>query len=95
MVTPVNKAAEGLMLRAPWIRKVIWRLPERLQPKVQPEVWVVGFDADSGAVVGGIRTQHEDFGAVTGVVESDGKLWMSTIEFPSVAHSDVPTRSHS
>ena len=95
MVTPVNKAAEGLMLRAPWIRKVIWRLPERLQPKVQPEVWVVGFDADSGAVVGGIRTKHEDFGAVTGVVESDGKLWMSTIEFPSVAHSDVPTRSHS
>ena len=23
-----------------------------------------------------------DFGAVTGVVESDGKLWMATIEFP-------------
>ena len=95
MVTPVNKAAEGLMLRAPWIRKLIWRLPERLQPKIQPEIWVVGFDADSGAVVGGIRTKNEHFGAVTGVVESDGKLWMSTIEFPALAHSEVLLRSHS
>lgn len=40
-VTPANPAAEGLMPRAPWIRKVIWRLPARLQPKVQPEIWVV------------------------------------------------------
>jgi hypothetical protein len=95
MVTPVNTSAEWLLPRAPIIRKLIWRLPERLQPKVQPEVWVVGFDADSGAVVGGIRTKHKDFGAVTGVVESEGKLWMSTIEFPAVAHSKVPTKSHS
>jgi hypothetical protein len=95
MVTPVNTSAEWLLSRAPVIRKLIWRLPERLQPKVQPEIWVVGFDADSGAVVGGIRTKRADFGGVTGVVESGGKLWMSTIGFPAVAHSDVPTRSHS
>jgi hypothetical protein len=83
------------MSRAPVIRKLIWRLPERLQPKLRPEVWVVGFDADSGEVVGGIRTKHADFGGVTGVVESGGKLWMSTIEFPAVAHTEAPTRSHS
>jgi sugar lactone lactonase YvrE len=86
LVTPVNTAAEGLMPRAPWIRQVIWRLPARLQPKVKPEIWVVGFDADSGAAVGGIRTTHPDFGGVTGVVESAGRLWMSTIEFPAVAY---------
>jgi streptogramin lyase len=95
MVTPANPVAESLMPRAPIIRKLIWRLPERLQPKVQPEVWVVGFDADSGSVVGGIRTKHADFGGVTGVVESGDKLWMSTIEFPAVAHTAVPARSHS
>jgi hypothetical protein len=89
LVTPVNAAAEGLMPRAPWIRQVIWRLPARLQPKVKPEIWVVGFDADSGAVVGGIRTTHPDFGGVTGVVESAGRLWMSTIEFPAVAYFEL------
>ncbi len=89
LVTPVNPAAEGLMVRPPWIRKLIWRLPARLQPKVDPVIWVVGFDADSGEAVGGVRTKHPDFGGVTGVVESAGKLWMSTIEFPAVAYVDL------
>lgn len=89
LVTPVNPTAEGLMPRAPWIRKLIWRLPARLQPKVNPEVWVVGFDPDTGAAVGGIRTTHPDFGGVTGVVESGGRLWMSTIEFPAVAYAEL------
>ncbi len=56
---------------------------------------MVGFDADSGEAVGGIRTKHADFGGVTGVVESGGRLWMSTIEFAAVAHSEVPAGSHS
>lgn len=89
MVTPVNAAAEGLMPRAPWLRKAIWRLPARLQPKIAPEVWVVGFDPDSGATVGGIRTTAPDFGAVTGVVECGGRLWMSTIEFPALAYYEL------
>ncbi|MCW2559457.1 MAG: strictosidine synthase family protein [Mycobacterium sp.] len=89
LVTPANPTAEGLMPRSPWLRKVIWRLPTRLQPKVEPEIWVVGFDADTGAAVGGIRTTHPDFGGVTGVVESEGRLWMSTIEFPAVAYTEL------
>ena len=50
---------------------------------------MVGFDADSGDVVGGVRTTRPDFGGVTGVVESAGRLWMSTIEFPALAYVDV------
>jgi sugar lactone lactonase YvrE len=89
MVTAANPKAEGLMPRAPWIRQLIWRLPGRLQPKVEPEIWVVGFDADSGDAVGGIRTTRPDFGGVTGVVESAGRVWMSTIEFPSLAYFEL------
>jgi hypothetical protein len=89
MVTAANPKAEGLMPRAPWIRQLIWRLPARLQPKVEPEIWVVGFDADSGDAVGGIRTTRPDFGGVTGVVESAGRVWMSTIEFPSLAYFEL------
>jgi sugar lactone lactonase YvrE len=90
MVTAANPRAEALMSKPRWIRQVIWRLPARLQPKIAPEVWVVAFDADSGEAVDGIRTTHPDFGAVTGVVESAGRVWMSTIEFPSIAYFDLP-----
>jgi sugar lactone lactonase YvrE len=89
LVTEANPTAEALMPKAPWIRKVIWRLPARFQPKVEPEIWVVGFDPDSGEVVGGIRTKRADFGGVTGVVETDGKVWMSTIEFPALAYFEA------
>ena len=86
MVTEANPAAESLMPQPPWIRRLIWRLPARLRPKVEPEVWVVGLDPDSGDVVGGIRTKHPNFGGVTGVVETGGRVWMSTIEFPALAY---------
>lgn len=89
MVSPPNAAAEALAPRAPIIRKLLWRLPERLQPKIQPQVWVLAFDADSGDVLTGVQTSRPDFGTVTGVVESAGRLWMSTIAFPALAYADL------
>jgi sugar lactone lactonase YvrE len=93
LVAEANPALESLFPRAPIIRKVVWRLPERLQPQIKPEVWAVAFDPDSGAAVAGVRTQHPDFGAVTGVVEAAGKLWMGTINFPAVAYVDLAATS--
>jgi sugar lactone lactonase YvrE len=89
MVSEANAALEWMLPRAPIIRKLAWRLPDRLQPQIKPEVWAVAFDPDSGAAVAGLRTKHPDFGAVTGVVEAAGKLWLSTISFPAVAHVDL------
>ena len=89
MVTPANPTADWLAARPPVIRKLLWRLPERLQPQIASEVWVVAFDADSGDVVGGLRTQRPDFGQVTGVVESAGRLWMSTIASAAVAYTQL------
>lgn len=89
LVTEANPALESLFPRAPIIRQVVWRLPERLQPQIKPEVWAVAFDPDSGAAVAGLRTQHPDFGSVTGLVEAAGKLWMGTISFGALAHVDL------
>jgi hypothetical protein len=50
---------------------------------------VVAFDPDSGEAVDGIKTKRADFGGVTGVVESSGKVWMSTIEFPAIAYFEL------
>jgi sugar lactone lactonase YvrE len=90
MVTPHNPTADALATRAPWLRKLIWALPERLRPQSSPEIYAVAFDPDSGAAVAGVRTRHPDFGEVTGLVEHRGRLWMSSIGFPAVAHCALP-----
>lgn len=89
MVTPVLAAAEWLAPRAPVLRKVLWRLPERFTPQLKPEVWAVAFDPGSGEAVAGLHTQHASFGLVTGLVEAHGRLWMGCIGFPAVAHAPV------
>lgn len=91
MVTPRNAAADFLAPRAPLLRSLMWRLPDRLQPQIAPEVWAVAFDSETGAAVGGIRMKRPDFGVVTGLVESRGRLWMSSIGFPAVAHCALPS----
>jgi sugar lactone lactonase YvrE len=89
LVSPVNAAADWLAPRAPALRKLLWMLPDRLQPQIKPEVWAVAFDPDSGEAVAGLHTEHPSFGQVTGLVEADGKLWMGTIGFPAVAYTEL------
>lgn len=93
MVSPLNTAAEWLAPRWPALRKLLWKLPDKLQPQIKPEVWAVAFDPDTGDVVAGIRCEHPHFGMVTGLVESEGRLWMGSIGFPAVAHVDVASLS--
>ncbi|SEH91891.1 SMP-30/Gluconolaconase/LRE-like region-containing protein [Mycolicibacterium rutilum] len=90
MVSGPSAAAEWLAPRSPALRKLLWKLPDRFQPQLAPEVWAVAFDPDSGEVVAGIRTEHPQFGLVTGLVESGGRLWMGTIGFPALAHCPIP-----
>lgn len=90
MVSPVNRAADGLARRAPVLRKLAWRLPDRLQPQIVPQVWAVAFDPDDGRPVAGVQMTHPGFGLVTGMVERDGRLWMSSLGYPVLAHCALP-----
>jgi sugar lactone lactonase YvrE len=89
IVAPVNAAAEWLAPRTPALRKLLWKLPDRLQPQIKPEVWAVAFDPDSGTVVAGVHTEHPSFGAVTGLVEAGDKLWLGCIGAAAVAYCDL------
>lgn len=93
MVSPVNAAADWLAPRTPALRKLLWRLPERLQPQIAPMVWAVAFDSDSGDALAGVKFKHPDFGLVTGLVEHAGRLWLATIGYPAVAHCTLPQSS--
>ena len=93
MVSPRNAVAELLPKTPPIVRKAMWRLPDRLQPKIKPLVWAVAFDPDSGEAVAGLHLEHPSFGLVTGLVEAGDRLWMGNIGFPAVAHCAIPARS--
>lgn len=82
MVTPANPVADRLAAGPPVLRKGVWRLPKRLQPKPEPVVWAVAFDPDSGEAVAGVRMTHPEFSMVTGMVEAGGRLWLGTIGAP-------------
>ncbi len=86
MFTPANAAVDRLAKGPPLVRKLLWRLPSRWQPKADSVVWAVAFDPDTGAVVGGLRTEHPGFGQVTGMVEANGRLWMASLRGPAVAY---------
>jgi sugar lactone lactonase YvrE len=89
MVSPTNAIAELMPRTPPALRKLLWRLPDRLQPKIKPVVWAVAFDPDTGAPVAGLRTEHPRFGMVTGLVEAGDRLWMGCIGAPAIAHVDL------
>ena len=90
MVSPMSAVVERLAQSPPVLRRVLWRLPDALQPKIKPQVWVLAFDADTGAAIGGVQGRRPDFGAVTGVVATGDRLWMSSIAFPALAHCPLP-----
>lgn len=58
-------------------------------PKPESVVWVVAFDPGSGTAVAGVRTEHPQFSQVAGMVEANGRLWMSSIGGPAVAWVDL------
>lgn len=90
MVAPVNTIVDRLATTAPLLRKLLWRLPDRLGPQIPPGVWAVAFDPDTGAPVAGIHMNHPRFGMVTGLVEHRDRLWLSTLGYPALAHCPLP-----
>ena len=93
MVTPANPLADRLAAGPPVLRKVVWRLPEPLQPKPVSVVWVVAFDPDTGDAVAGLRTTHPSFSMVTGMAEADDRLWMGSIGAPYLGCVDLAATS--
>jgi sugar lactone lactonase YvrE len=89
MVTPANPVLDRLTQGPPIIRKVVWRLPDRLHTKPESVVWAVAFDPDTGEPIAGLRMEHQSFGLVTGLVEATDRLWMGCIGAPAVAHVEL------
>jgi sugar lactone lactonase YvrE len=74
----------------PVVRKAVWALPEKMQPKDKRVVWVRAIDGADGRVVHDFRGVRPDYHMVTGVREDGGVVYLGSLEERAVAYFAVP-----
>jgi sugar lactone lactonase YvrE len=87
--SPRNPLLDRLHRRHPALRRAVWALPERLQPKPVRSLWVLAVDA-GGAVVHDLQGPGDDYTMVTGVREHGGRLYLGSLAERAVAVLDLP-----
>ncbi|MGZ4467548.1 MAG: SMP-30/gluconolactonase/LRE family protein, partial [Nocardioidaceae bacterium] len=85
IASPTDRLLERLMTGPMPLRRVAWRLPQRVQPKPKRTVRVMAFD-DSGRTVHDRSLDASAYHMVTGVREHDGVVWLGSLEEPAVAY---------
>lgn len=87
--TTRNRALDLLLPRAPWLRQLVWALPEAVQPAEARIGFVVGFDQD-GRVTHNLQGPGDHYHYVTGVREHDGRLYLGSLREGTVATVALP-----
>jgi sugar lactone lactonase YvrE len=85
---PRDARLDALLPRAPWLRRLVWAVPEALQPQPTRTIWVIGVDA-SGAIARDYQVPGERFAFATGVVEHAGRLYLGSITERAIAVLDL------
>jgi len=86
---PRHRLLDLLLPRAPLLRRLVWALPEVLQPAETRALHVLAVDA-AGTVVHDLRGPTTDYHAVTGVRERGGVLYLGSLTQQAIAVLDVP-----
>lgn len=84
-----NALLDSLLPRPGVLRKLVWSLPDALQPDADRILWVVGIDGD-GQVVANLFTPKADYHYVTGVREFDGSLYLGSLAESSIGVIEAP-----
>jgi sugar lactone lactonase YvrE len=87
--SPRNPLLDRLHRRHPALRRAVWALPQRLQPKPVRTLWALAVDA-GGAVVHDLQGPGDDYTMVTGVREHGGRLYLGSLAERAVAVLDLP-----
>ena len=83
-----NSILDFLLPRAPILRKAIWRIPEFMQPRERPTVWVQAYD-EHGQLVHDLQMSHPRFGMVSGVRESAGDIFFGSLSSRAIASTKL------
>ncbi len=89
MATPRDPLLDFLLPRPPALRAAVWSLPDRLRPGPKNMAWALAID-QSGTVVHDLRGWKVGYHEVTAVREHNGRLYLASIEEPTLARTDLP-----
>lgn len=91
LVTPRNSLLDKLLPR-PFLRKVVMRLPEFMQPAPQRYGFVLGLDRNGQVVANLQDPSGQGFATISNVLEYQGRLYFGSIGEDTVGRLPVPTQ---
>nr|WP_280404230.1 SMP-30/gluconolactonase/LRE family protein [Nocardia brasiliensis] len=84
-----NPILDRLLPLPGMLRRIVWALPDWVQPKPAKTIWVMAVDFD-GNIVHDLQTEGTNFAMVTGVVEHEGALYLGSLTESAVGVTHVP-----
>ena len=88
IASPRDPLVERIQTGPMALRRLVTKIPERLQPKPKNTVRVQAYDV-AGALVHDCDVETSSYHMVTGVREHDGRVWMGSLHEPAVAVLDL------
>jgi sugar lactone lactonase YvrE len=85
---PRDPTLERLATSPPLLRKLLWRIPDRLMPEGKKTTWVMAFD-EEGRELADLQDDRPDFHMVTGVAEHDGHLYLAPLRHNALLDLDI------
>lgn len=92
--SPRDRTLDWAHARNPAVRKLVWALPDRLQPAPKHTVWALAVDP-TGTVVADLQAPGDRYRMVTGVREHADRLYLGSLTERAVAVVDLPAPPHS
>lgn len=89
--SPRNPLLDRLGRSPGWIRKLIWRVPDKLTkpPEKSGTIWAMAFD-EQGRLVEDMQDCRNDYHYVTGVAEANGYLYLASVERTGLLAIELP-----
>ncbi len=89
-LSSTRKSIVDYTAERPFIRKLLYRLPEAIQPKPERHGMVLALDSD-GQVVHNLQDATGRVGITSGAVEHDGMIYVGSLEDDHIARVPIPT----
>jgi len=91
LVGPRPARDEQVRALPPFLRKILFRVPERLRPvALTPLGWVIGIDT-TGRVRYNLQDSTGKVWSITSAIEADGWLYLASFAMPTVSRIRVPS----
>ncbi|RDI64971.1 SMP-30/gluconolactonase/LRE family protein [Nocardia pseudobrasiliensis] len=78
LATPRNPLLDRLLPLPGILRRLVWAIPQSLQPKPDKTAWVQAYDFE-GVLVHDLQREGDDYAMVTGVAEQDGTVYLGSL----------------